>query len=52
MNFANHAQFIKIFSAILLYSEATEDLPSDLPKYSLSIVLSIYQNFTTPKFDT
>ena len=52
-NLANGVQFAKIFRAnSYKYSEITEDLPADSPKFSSPFALSVMirQNFLPPKF--
>ena len=52
-NLANGVQFAKFFRAnSYKYSEITEDLPADLPKFSSPFASSamIRQNFLPPKF--
>ena len=53
VNLANGVQFAKIFDAnSYKYSEITEDLPADSPKFSSPFASSvmIHQNFLPPKF--
>ena len=52
-NLANGVQFAKIFRAnSYKYSEITEDLPADSPKFSSPFASSVMirQNFLPPKF--
>ena len=53
MNLANGVQFAKFFlTNSYKYSEITEDLPADSPKFSSPFASSVMirQNFTPPKF--
>ena len=54
-NLANGVQFTKILHAnSYKYSEITEDMPADLPKFSSPFASSVMicQNFLPPNFPT